>query len=264
MHIHIGRPCAVSEKGLRQNNEDFIFPAPESVTPKDRLFMVCDGVGGAEKGEIASSLACEHIATFFSSMPGREDPSDFFIQRAVQYAQAYFKDYIATHPAASDMATTLTLLYLTPSGATVAHIGDSRIYQFRRGRIIFRTEDHSLVNSWVKAGMISPDDAHTHPMKNVITRAIQAESGVSPDVARITDVQTGDYFFLCSDGILESFTDEALEAVFAEQRTAENIKDVIVESCAENSRDNFSFYIIPIHRVQTDGSGILSFLYSFV
>jgi protein phosphatase len=162
------------------------------------------------------------------------------------------------------MATTMTLLYLTPSGATVAHIGDSRVYQFRNGKIIFRTEDHSLVNSWIKAGMMTEEEASGHPMKNVITRAMRAGGEETlADVSRITDVRAGDYFFLCTDGIMESFTDTDLEKVFAEQLTSESIKDLIVDACSASSRDNFSFYVIPVHRIHTDGQSLFSFLYSF-
>ncbi|MDR1357646.1 MAG: protein phosphatase 2C domain-containing protein [Tannerellaceae bacterium] len=267
MDITINKPCAVSEKGFRRNNEDFIYPSPEINTGDRRLFLVCDGVGGVEKGEIASSMACDYFSTYFSSLL-KEDPTPEFVQKAVQYTEAHFDTYVSEHPEALGMATTLTMLYVGNNGVTLAHIGDSRIYQFRNGQIIYQTEDHSLVNSLVKIGQITREEALKHPKKNIILRAIQGTAvHAEADVALIQDVQPGDYFFMCTDGILENFTDEELAAVFSKQAEAEVIKDILMESCDGKTRDNFSFYIIPIQNVH-DSTGykqnLLSFFYSFI
>ena len=105
MNITIGNPWAVSEKGGRLNNEDSIFPLPETANSNQNLFLVCDGVGGAEKGEIASSLACESFQTFFSTFREGEPNADF-INKAIRYTEARFDDYVAIHPEAKGMATT--------------------------------------------------------------------------------------------------------------------------------------------------------------
>lgn len=94
MNITIGNPWAVSEKGGRLNNEDSIFPLPETANSNQNLFLVCDGVGGAEKGEIASSLACESFQTFFSTFREGEPNADF-INKAIRYTEARFDDYVA-------------------------------------------------------------------------------------------------------------------------------------------------------------------------
>ncbi|MDR1646366.1 MAG: protein phosphatase 2C domain-containing protein [Tannerellaceae bacterium] len=267
MDITIGKPYAVSEKGRRLNNEDSIFPSPETVDGNQKLFLVCDGVGGAEKGEIASSMACDYFSAYFSSML-EENPTSEFIQKAVQYTEAHFDSYVYEHPEAKGMATTLTMLYAGANGITLAHIGDSRIYQFRNGEVIHQTEDHSLVNSLVKLGQISPEEALRHPRKNIILRAIQGTAQhTEAEVTLIRDVQEGDYFFMCTDGILENFTNDELAAVFKKQKASEIIKDVLMESCDGKTHDNFSFYIIPIQNVHdTVGyrQNLLSFLYSFI
>ncbi|GHV49704.1 serine/threonine protein phosphatase [Bacteroidia bacterium] len=268
MNITIGKPCAISEKGNKTNNEDFIYPSPEVVTSDQRLFLVCDGVGGAEKGEVASALACEHFQTYFSSMLGREEPTYEFIQKAIQYTEANFDTYVDEYPEAKGMGTTLTMLYIGASGITLAHIGDSRIYQFRNGEIVYRTEDHSLVNSFVKLGQITPEEAMHHAQKHVILRSIQgSDSHVEADVAFVDDVQPGDYFFLCTDGIMENLSDEALSAIFQKQLPPDILKDELVGLCDGKTHDNYSFYIIPIQSVQNSVSytqNILSFLYSFI
>ena len=267
MNITLERPFAATEKGGRNNNEDFIYPLSELANSGQRLFLVCDGVGGSEKGEIASALACDSFHTFFHTFLDGNEPSNEFINRAVHYTESRFDEYVAQHPEAKGMATTMTLLYIGASGITIAHIGDSRIYQFREGKIIHETKDHSLVNSWVELGIITKEEATAHPKKNVITRAIMgAEKSTSAEMAFITDVQDGDVFFLCTDGVTECFSNEDLINVFSSGKNAEIIKDTIVEHCSEEARDNFSFYIIPVQSIQKISGYkqyLLSFFYSF-
>lgn len=266
MNIALERPYAISEKGRRSNNEDSIYPLSELVTSDQNLFVVCDGVGGAEKGEIASALACESFQTYFSTFLDG-DPTEDFIKKAVQYTETRFDEYVANHPQAKGMATTLTMVYVGTSGITVAHIGDSRIYQFRKGELVFRTEDHSLVNSLLKLGQITPEEAINHPQKNVITRAIAgSDQPAEIDVSLLTDIQSGDYMLICTDGVTECLSDNDLSGVFS-SFSIENIKNTIVECCSEKARDNYSFYILPIQQVLNSPNYkqfILSFFYSII
>lgn len=266
MNITLERPFAATEKGKRKNNEDFIYPLSELANSGQRLFMVCDGVGGAEKGEIASALACDSFRTFFETFFEDNDPSEDFINRAVRYTESRFDEYVGSHPEAHGMATTLTFLYVGVSGITIAHIGDSRIYQLRNGKILHTTEDHSLVNSWIKLGRITKEEAIIHPQKNIITRAISGtEHSVYADVELINDIQPGDYFLMCTDGVSECFTNEKLEDIFSHESNAESVKNTIVEYCTNEARDNFSFYILPILGVQKIAGYkqyLLSFFYS--
>ena len=263
MIITLERPFAASEKGIRKNNEDCIYPSSELANPGQRLFMVCDGVGGSEKGEVASALACDSFQTFFGTFLEGDDPTEDFINRAVHYAESRFDEYVSQHAEARGMATTLTLLYIGESTITVAHIGDSRIYQFREGRIVFQTTDHSWVQSMVNLGQLTKEEAATHPKKNIITRAISGTTqSVNAEVTIIKDFQDGDIFFLCTDGITDCFTDEELTSVFCSGHNAEFVKNQIIERCFRESKDNFSFYIIPIQSVKKM-SGYKQFLLSF-
>lgn len=267
MNITIGKPWAVSEKGGRQNNEDSIYPLPERINSNQKLFLVCDGVGGSEKGEIASSLACESFQVYFDTFLENE-PTKEFIDKAIRYTETRFDDYVKTHPEARGMATTLTMVSVGTSGITLAHVGDSRIYQIRQGKIIYQTEDHSLVNSLIKLGKITREEALTHPQRNVIIRAIQGtEHPTEADVVLLNDIQAGDYFFMCTDGVLERLTNESLCSIFTSNSNPEDIKEEIMMACCGKTRDNFSFYIIPVQNAG-DSAGIkqniLSFLYSFI
>jgi protein phosphatase len=267
MNITLERPFAATEKGRRDNNEDYIFPLSELANSGQQMFMVCDGVGGTEKGEVASALACDSFHTFFNTFLEDDDPTEDFINRAVHYTESRFDEYVKQHPEAEGMATTLTMLYVGTSGVMLAHIGDSRIYQFREGKIIYETEDHSLVNSWVQLGKISKIEAAVHPQRNIITRAVMgSEHSVNAEVTFIKDVQDNDVFFLCTDGVTECFSDERLTELFASGKNAEAMKDAIVERCFEEARDNFSFYIIPVQSIEKIAGYkqyLLSFLYSF-
>lgn len=104
-------------------------------------------------------------------------PSDHAtIAAAIAEAESAIDGYLGQHPSAKGMGTTLVLLHLHEEGATVAHVGDSRVYQFRAGAILFQTDDHKLVNDWVRRGLLTPEQAATHPNRNVMTRAIQGRS----------------------------------------------------------------------------------------
>jgi protein phosphatase len=163
------------------------------------------------------------------------------------------------------MATTLCLVYFAPDGVYMAHAGDSRIYQFRKGEMIFKTEDHSLVNSMIKNGKISPQDAHKHPQRNVIYRAIQgSHTPVEIDVVKITDVLPDDEFFMCTDGVTEVWSDDDLCKVFYTNNSTEEKINRIKEECREKARDNYSAYLIPIRDVNKINVLKQLFLYVFM
>ena len=271
MNITLAQPYAVTDKGRRSNNEDSIFPPPESDFQNQRLFIVCDGVGGAEKGEIASNLACESISSYFKAFSSNCETNidKSFIQKAIEYTETGFEDYIRIHPEAKGMATTLTLAYIGKSQITIAHIGDSRIYHIRNGQIIHKTEDHSLVNFLVKTGQLTPQEALTSSKKNVILRAIQgSHNPAEAEVTVLRNIMPDDYLFLCTDGVLEKIDDEKLMEIF--KKGGSNscaIKEMITDICAENSRDNYSFYIIPIQKtadIAEEAQKVFSFFYSLI
>ncbi|MDR3126864.1 MAG: protein phosphatase 2C domain-containing protein [Tannerellaceae bacterium] len=254
------KACGISDTGSRLNNEDAIYPQPETVCGRERLFLVCDGVGGTEKGEVASALACEAIQAYFGAFLEGE-VSEEFVEKAIRYTEARFDEYTGCHPEARGMATTLTLLYVGDGYAVSAHVGDSRIYQFREGKMMHRTEDHSLVNTWIKLGKLSEEDARVHPRKNVILKAIGGSAHpVEAEIKVLYDVKEGDHFFLCTDGVMEAVKDDYLGELFDGSRTSDVIKDKLAEACSLRSRDNYSFYIVPINdKRRTITASLLSF-----
>jgi protein phosphatase len=250
MKIQIAAPLALHERGQRPNNEDHLFPSPGKTTSDDRLFLVCDGVGGVDKGEIASAITCHSIPHYFSQ--NRIKSSDEqTINNAVAYAEAELERHIKAYPGTANMATTLTLLHLHNQGATVAHIGDSRIYHVRNGRICWRSQDHSYVNELVKSGIIGSEEARKHPKRNVITRALQGnKTPVKADVHVIEDLRGDDYLFLCTDGILEAFEESDLMEILGNQQS--NLEKIaqVQKQCQAKSHDNFTAYLIQIQSVE--------------
>ena len=213
--------------GKRNNNEDsYSFS-------KSNFFIVCDGVGGAEKGEVASSIVVDEFTRIYDESFETEP------EQALRFVENKLSEHINNHPESMGMATTLTFSKVTNEGILVAWVGDSRVYQFRGGKIIFQTTDHSWVNDALRAGMITAEEAVNHPKSNIITRAVQGEhKPVEIDVELISDLRDGDFIFHCSDGVLEAWNNEELKTLFSSLNDGDELLKSIESKCAEISRDN--------------------------
>ena len=255
----------LQELGQRTNQEDSLFPALGKSTSDDRLFVLCDGMGGHEKGEVASATVCATLSSVIRSAwhPGEVLSDELFLQAlSATYDALDAKD----NGEERKMGTTLTFLCLHASGATVAHIGDSRIYQLRPAsknspaRIVFRTQDHSLVNDLVKIGEITEEEAKHHPQKNVITRAMQPcqEHRAKADIAHLTDILPGDYFYMCSDGMLEETSDENILNIITKPNTTDEQKLEMLRNVTEENKDNHTAHLIHIDKVEGDASMVLN------
>ena len=225
----------ISELGKRANNEDnFAFI-------KGSTFVVCDGVGGSEKGEIASDIVSKYFVESYDSNPVAD------ANVVLKNAEAKLSNYIAKNPDAIGMATTLTFSQVRDNGIYVAWVGDSRIYQFRKGQIIFRSTDHSWVNDALKAGIITREEAVNHPKSNIITRAVQGNhKPTSADTRLLTDIKKGDLFLQCSDGILETWNDDDLQALFLAINDPDKILEKLKMECEQYSKDNFTAIVYRI------------------
>ena len=247
----------LQELGQRQNQEDSLYPALGQSTNDDRLFILCDGMGGHEKGEVASATVCEVMSKAIPSMWKPSEPlTDEMFQQAL--TAAYDALDAKDNGEERKMGTTMTFVCLHADGATVAHIGDSRVYQLRPAtkttpaRIVFRTQDHSLVNDLVKIGEITEEEAKHHPQKNVITRAMQPcqEHRAKADIAHLSDIQPGDYFYMCSDGMLEEATDENILNIITMPDKTDEEKIEMLRKVTEDNKDNHTAHLIYINKVE--------------
>ena len=234
----------VTEKGKRLNNEDSIYPNNFEAAQNSNLFMICDGVGGSNKGEIASTLAIESFIEFTSNHLLNITP--FVIKNALNFTEIKFSEYIEAHPECAGMATTLTLLYFKVDEIIIAWCGDSRIYQIRNGKIIFKTKDHSEVQALIDKGELSPEIARIDRRKNRIYRAISSiENPTKLDIEILNDFKKDDFLMLCSDGVIESFSDSEFENLFFNNSFSE-IFNSISSKCKLQSKDNYSLILIQI------------------
>lgn len=231
----------LSELGMRERNEDSIFPQADDVQGGNSVFIVCDGVGGGPGGETASSIVCGSVAAYFNTNVHNRKclPSD--IEHALAHAHKALLLFTSSNPESRNAATTLALLHIYGLEATIVHIGDSRVYHIRDGKILFRTHDHSLVNDLVSAGYITEEESRSHPKRNVITRAINWRSKNNHvDTRTISDCRSGDHFLVCSDGVLEGIDDVFISEHFRANRSPKQVVDKIDEVCRNKSKDNYS------------------------
>lgn len=244
------------------HQEDSLYPAFGQQSDRDRLFILCDGMGGHDAGEVASATVCEAMSQ--SVLDNGQDPEGPFTSEDFANALASAFDALdqADNGAVKKMGTTMTFLKLHSEGATIAHIGDSRVYQIRPGKsgddteIVFQTEDHSLVNDLIKIGELTREEARYSRQKNVITRAMQPNMERRPkaDIHQTADIQAGDYFYLCSDGMLEQpemESGESLKNIFSEQGGSDENKVEILRSVTEQNKDNHTALIVHVLDVGT-------------
>lgn len=261
MKIAIRQPQAIYELGQRDNQEDSIWPLQGQATDQDFFFILCDGMGGHEHGEVASRIVSQSLAQYLRDHVNPEEiVSDQVLGEALEAAYQALDQ--ADDEAAKKMGTTLCLLLFHRGGLTTMHIGDSRIYHVRPSakKLLYQSKDHSLVYDLYQAGEISYEEMATSPQKNIITRAMQPgkDNRCKPSVVHITDLRPGDYLYICSDGMLEQMDNDALCQLFSSQDSDEAKRQQLIEATKGN-KDNHSAYFVGIASVSS-GEGDESLL----
>lgn len=246
------------DKNGNPHQEDWIYPSLGTINnEKDRLFILCDGMGGHAAGEVASAAVCEAMSkTINGALEKGEKFSEQLLLEAIEAAYNLLDERDTSEDGQKKMGTTMTCLMLHEGGATIAHIGDSRVYHIRpktgkKEDVVFCTKDHSLVNDLIRIGEITEEEALNHPQKNVITRAMQPnlEHRHKADIITTKDIHPGDYFYLCSDGMLEQTSNDNLCFILANDVTDEEKRDMLIK-VSKNNRDNHSAHLIHILDVQ--------------
>lgn len=259
MKISIKQPLSFSEIGKKDNQEDYIYPDMSAIAQDQKFFILCDGMGGHENGEVASQTVATALGNYFEQYQNVSISNEIFCNALDSaYSALDAKD---NPDSFKKMGTTMTCLCLNDGGALVAHIGDSRIYHIRPSLfdkksglmgILFQTSDHSLVNDLLKIGELTEEEARNYPHKNIITRAMQPnqERRAKADICQLQDIKKGDYFFLCCDGVLEHLTNEQLCEILANKKLSDQKKlDAIKSVCNGKTRDNYSCWLVPVDKV---------------
>lgn len=247
MKITLFPQLSIHEIGQRDNQEDAIAQWD------DHLFVLCDGMGGHEKGEVASQTVCQSLAVWFQKNVNPDEPfTDDQLREAIEFAYTELDKYADGSP--KQMGTTLTLLYIGGSGVTAAHMGDSRIYHIRPGvGILYQSRDHSLVFDLFQAGEITYEEMATYPQKNMVTRAMTPgeDNRMRPDIIHITDIQPDDYFYMCSDGMLEQMSNDEFESIIASESSDEKKRQQLI-AATTNNQDNHTAWLIHIKDVEKE------------
>jgi PPM family protein phosphatase len=227
---------------IRPNNEDSFL-----IEPDCSYCLVADGMGGAAAGETASRIFAQSAKEVFCNDGSLSD------QQVVDRVQAVFRtandrilEHVIRQPDHHGMGCTAELLAFTVSGFIIGHIGDSRTYRFRQGVLKQLTKDHSLVQEQIDQGMITPEQARSHKMRNIILRAV----GVKPSPALDTlrgPIFSGDIFLLCSDGLTDMVTDSTISSILESQNNVQFKVDALVESALEaGGKDNITVVLSEI------------------
>jgi serine/threonine protein phosphatase PrpC len=236
----LGHVGVITDTGRkRRRNEDAYVCEPP-------LFAIADGMGGAQAGEVASRLAAAALKESGAETGGEQRISDL-----IQEANRRVYDRSSTDPKTSGMGTTITVALVEHGNVAFGHVGDSRAYLIRDGRMEQVTEDHSLVNELMKSGKLSPEEAESHPQRSVITRALGTDPDVDVDTFTIA-AEVGDVFLLCSDGLTDMVGErEILELVERNQRDIDAaLKSLVKAANRSGGEDNITVVAFEIAESQ--------------
>ncbi len=243
--------CGITDVGLKRGHNEDNYLINEELS----LFVVADGMGGHAGGEYASAICVntiEEIVTSMELMAERptddEDPVEIARERlryAIRLAGRRIYEKATEEPEFHGMGTTAVVLLVEGQNGYVAHVGDSRCYLVRDGKIEQVTEDHSLVNHKLKLGLITAEEAKTHKMKNVITRSLGYQEDVEVDV-QVKAVRRGDRFMLCSDGLSGYVDGEELGEILAGMGPQEAARRLIELACERGGDDNITAVIAQV------------------
>jgi serine/threonine protein phosphatase PrpC len=228
--LRVAEQYAATDTGRqRRANED-------SLLARSPLFVVADGMGGAQAGEVASRLA---VDVFEEGLGDTAEPESGLAERAGA-ANARIHELSHSNAEHAGMGTTLTAVYVAPEEVAIAHVGDSRAYRLRAGELVRLTDDHSLVDELMRQGKITPEEAIDHPQRSVITRALGPEPSVEVDTRSFV-ARAGDVYLLCSDGLTTMLPEERVAELMRSHSRLRDAGEALIAAANEaGGRDNIT------------------------
>ncbi|SHM08551.1 protein phosphatase [Caldanaerovirga acetigignens] len=238
--------CAKSDRGrVRPNNED-AFYIPENMNEL-LLFIVADGMGGHNAGEVASRLAVEEISSFIKSKyyaKSFQEDVVLLIKEAFKAANEKIYTMSLQSEQLAGMGTTATLALFNQGRVYIGHVGDSRAYMLRGDHLRQLTKDHSLVWQLMEEGRLTAQEIKCHPMRNIITRALGVDEKVDVDVYDY-EYKSGDIFLLCSDGLTNMLDDEKIREIILNADSIEAAAERLVQAANNlGGHDNITVELI--------------------
>ena len=237
--LRVAEQYAATDTGRqRRANEDALLS-------RSPLFVVADGMGGAQAGEVASQIAVE---AFKRGLRDSLEP-EAALAELTREANARIHELSHSHTEQAGMGTTLTAMYVGEQDVAIAHVGDSRAYCLRDGELIRLTDDHSLVDELMRQGRLTPEEAEEHPQRSVITRALGPEGTVEVDT-RSFHARAGDVYLLCSDGLTTMVSERELTRVLREHRQLRGAGEALIAAAnAAGGRDNITVLLVRLEDV---------------
>lgn len=231
---------------VRENNEDSVF-----VDPNGRFFVVADGMGGQSAGEKASALATEIVPRRLTQLINfdgdKPDSVKKSIDRAVNEANAEILALSELDPNYHNMGTTIAFMVSVAGKLYVGGVGDSRVYQLRKGQLQQLTTDHSLTQALVEAGTITPEEALTHRYRNVLYRYLGSKEGGTGTDSKELDPQVGDRYVICSDGVSDGLKADGMKSVLSKNTAPQAAAEAIVQAALDGgSRDNVTCVVVNV------------------
>jgi protein phosphatase len=241
--LQIAEQAHVTDTGLQRTaNEDSYFAGAP-------VFAIADGMGGAQAGEVASSIARECL----ERAERGDSPPEAYLRSVAENANRRIHEVAAQDEERSGMGTTFTAALVDGEDVSVAHVGDSRAYLFREGDLRMLTSDHSLVEELRRQGKLTDEQAEDHPQRSIITRALGPESEVEVDTMTFR-AKPGDVFLLCSDGLTTMVREDQIAATLGSSVSLQQAVDHLVEAAnAAGGRDNIT---IVAFRVEEEGAPV--------
>jgi len=249
--------CANTDIGLkREQNEDSYLIINRKTKAVDiqnhgMMFAVADGMGGHAGGEIASEMACLGMADYYSEKTDRPEGSGYFEARLGHLRSSVYNvhnkiiEYGRINREFEDMGTTLSVLVLTKNKALIAHVGDSRIYRLRQGFLEQLTEDHSMAQLFIKMGYLTPEKVANHPIRHVLSQAVG--HGIDDIFSRIANVERGDTFLLCSDGLFGMVSDDEIRDILLHNPALKDqCRRLVARALEKGGRDNVTVMVIQV------------------
>lgn len=232
----------LTDKGLRrESNQD------SCLINKDLgLFIVADGMGGHSGGEVASSMAVETVEEIaLQPEAQKKSPRELILQFYEEASRRIYDKAATERPELAGMGTTMVMSYLRGKHMYVGNVGDSRCYLFKKPHLWQITEDHSLINEQLRAGVMTEEQVHQFVGRNVITRSVGYERDVYPDIID-REVAPGEIFLLCSDGLSGLVTDQKISEILNENTPDKVVKACVEQALANGGDDNVTVMVIQI------------------
>ncbi len=240
--------------GQREHNQDEVLVPPEFEKIYDNayLFAVADGMGGHLGGGFASRMACDRMKNYYERnirKKGAQKPADIsrHLVEALTRTDRALRLQGLRNNKLENMGTTFTGLIITGAHSVIAHVGDSRIYRLRKGRLSCLTVDHTFVQDMIFEGEVSPSQAHMHPLRHMLTRAVGAGEPLELVDTRIDRLKPNDSFLLCTDGLYNEIDEKGILDSLTKQSIASDMAAELIAKAVKNgARDNITAVVVRI------------------